>query len=181
MPRTMAVSALMLLGGVSLFMPHTAGAEALGEPIVVTQVSAAREASDATTSGPASEDLRAYAHALVAGDENIHTIVLSPQKVALAYHTPAQLFGFISVQVPVDVSVNSSGVTRVSYPWYGFLLASDQADIGIRSQAAVQSIMNERPIGDAVFSTTQEVRIIDSLHTVMQEQASTTLGSRLSY
>lgn len=144
------------------------------EPIVITRatIKASLAASNGTSAeATSSESLRTQATALVSEDARISSVVLSNTKVSLSYQEPAKLFGFINVNVPVEVSVAANGSTVIDYPWYSFLLSSDQAGLAIRAQAAVSSALPARTNASVELSAADEARVLSSLHEVMRSEA----------
>lgn len=144
------------------------------EPIVITRATingSLTASSGAPSEATTSEDLRTQAAALVSEDARVSSVVLSNTKVSLSYQEPAKLFGFINVNVPVEVSVAANGSTSVNYPWYSFLLSSDQAGLAVRAQAAVSNVLPARTNASVKLSSADEAHILSSLHEVMRSEA----------
>ncbi|NNM83619.1 hypothetical protein HKL94_00130 [Candidatus Parcubacteria bacterium] len=124
----------------------------------------------ASLGSSSSATLHTHAAALVASDTNVSSVTLSPQKVTLSYKEPAKLFGFIGVWVPVSVSVGATGTTTVAYPWYSFLMSTNQAALTIRAQAAVDKEMVAASSSNRL-SANMQTRVLDSLHAVLSSEA----------
>lgn len=174
------------VGGAADATSATSASAALGidaaldfKPIVVTQQSARAEvvADDETilertgTSTSPSETVRAHAALVAQNDANVKAIALASDKVSISYRQPAKLFGFITIHVPVHVSVEASGETKVSYPWYRFLMATDQAGIAVRTKAIADRHVSAKVKSDAAFSAQVEMQLIDSLQTMLKSEA----------
>lgn len=117
--------------------------------------------------------------------------VTSSQNISLTYQEPATLFNLITVNVPITVSVDAKGTTKVSYPWYSFLLATNQTSLAIRVQAVVarefaaqhtstttttggltSGAMDESIDSSTdTFSAGTQARLTASLNAVLQDQA----------
>ena len=136
--------------------------------------SSSSTASRAYLEAGASNDLQAHAKALVSSDQNVSSVSLSSTTVSMTYREPAKLFGFIKVHVPVQVTINTAGTATVSYPWYGFLLATNQAGLSIQAQALAQ----QNASAAATFTQHDEAKILDSLHTVLSNSATATASSK---
>lgn len=128
-----------------------------------------------TTRGNATSSaavLRAHASALVKSDPNISAVAVSESNVAVSYREPVKVFGFIKTRVPVRVSIDASGATKVRYPWYRFLLATDAASISVRAKAIASEHVSATTDASAQLSTGTALRLVDSLTAMLASEAS---------
>jgi len=146
----------------------------VGLPMIITHASAEASlaaSSSAVSEQNSSEGLREQADAIVSGDPKASTVVLSKDTVSLSYREPAKLFGFIGVEVPVTVSVHADGIAAVNYPWYSFLLSTDQTSLMIKTQAAISSTLGAKTNTSATLSVTEKAHLLSALHDVMRSEA----------
>lgn len=150
------------------------------EPIVITRAAAEASlaTSGSTTSASTSGSLREHANAILSEDSRASAVVLSHDAVSLSYREPAKLFGFIRVDVPVEISADASGKVKINYPWYSFLLSTDRTSLMIRAQAAVSSELASDTSASGALSATEKANLLDSLHEVMRSEASGSLSTR---
>lgn len=143
-------------------------------PLVVTRASAradlgaAAVPTAAATGSDERASLKTRANLIASGDSHVSSVSLSSKDVAVSYREPAKLFGLIRVTVPVTVRVEASGSTHVSYPWYGFMLSSNQAALAIRIQAAAQNALSASSTADAGLSVAEQSRLLDSIHAMLE-------------
>ncbi len=148
-------------------------ADVATNPVIMTRSSVSTETSiETSAAAESSSPLEIYAHELVEEDVNVSAVVLSSNDVALSYRVPAKLLGVVTVSVPITVSVDASGETNISYPWYSFLLsATNRAALSIRAEAAVANTLALDTTSDTHFSAQEQIRLIDSLHATLKSQA----------
>jgi hypothetical protein len=59
----------------------------------------------------------------------ITSVDITEDNVDLNYSAPAKLFGFIPLNIKLNVNSDSKGVVKVKFPWYKFLLTTDFSNI----------------------------------------------------
>ncbi|MBU6323528.1 MAG: hypothetical protein KGI41_00685 [Patescibacteria group bacterium] len=140
-----------------------------------TPAASASHTGTSSPQGAASpvDGLRAHADAMAAGDAQVSSVKLSPAQVSLAYDEPAELFGFIGMRLPVQVSVSAAGVTTMTYPWYRFLFSTDSVGLSVRTQAAVASVLPAHVSASGGFTLSEQARILDALHGALENPVST--------
>lgn len=105
------------------------------------QLNASAQSNLNMTAGNVSteEDLRAYAVASIRGDKQLEEMNFESDRVVVVYNDEGRFIGFIPVRLAVTVSVGQDGEVNVDYPWYGFLVAKDKADIESRVRAEIDA------------------------------------------
>lgn len=131
--------------------------------------------TSASTSATSSSPARTHAAVLLRSDANVSAIALSPARVMLRYREPAKLFGFIRVQLPVEVSVTADGKTSVTYPWYSFLYATNETSLSVRTDAAARS---DLPAASSTLSAAEQATLLDSLHAILKSEADAQASAR---
>ncbi len=150
----------------------SANADVEFTPVVITQGEVGATSSTQTTgTASAQADFEARVRAIMKKDSNISAVVLSEDAVALTYRQRAKLFGFITVHVPVRVSVHASGNTAVKYPWYSFLMATDGTALKVRTEAVADQYVGTTTKSSAAFSSDAEIRLLNALHATLLSQA----------
>ena len=162
----------------------SSSANVSAEPLLITAKSARAElgasaAQDSTTNDETAavssrDSLKTKADLLANEDARVSSVTLSSQNVAVTYHEPARLFGFVSISVPVTVSVDANGAVRVNYPWYSFLFSTDQPGLTIRAKAAVANTLASSTAHtgtDATLTIAEQAKLLDSIHAVLADNA----------
>ncbi|HUQ30100.1 MAG TPA: hypothetical protein VM103_01115 [Candidatus Paceibacterota bacterium] len=129
------------------------------------------EESGTATTVSSEAALETHAMTLTKSDENLEAVALSSDKISLSYREPAKLFGFITLHVPIQVTVTASGEAKVHYPWYSFLMATNQAGIAVRTQAITDQHLSGEETATTTFSTETKTRLVDSLHAMLKSEA----------
>ncbi len=127
------------------------GSSVSTEEMVVTREDLSLEQSsnvEVSLDGVATEeDLRIYALSAVRADENVNSISFGGDEITVSYKTGGHFIGIIPMDMSVDVRVNQEGEVSLDYPWYGFLVVKDDADLEASLQAEVDAAMGERVAG----------------------------------
>lgn len=139
-------------------------------PVVVTRVDAVAQLEQNPEAAYVADDLHSHATLLAAKDENISSIAFSSEKVVIDYKTPAKLLGIIDMQAPVTVAVDAHGNTSVEYPWYGFLLNSNQVQLFNKMQVGIDALYATSTIDASALTTDQQVALLDRLHAILQTE-----------
>jgi hypothetical protein len=111
-------------------------------------------------------DLNTYADAAMHSDSNIQNVQLSNTAVAMTYSEPGKLFGFIPVSLSTKAAVDASGNVTVSYPWYHFLVSTNDANLKSDLQARIQSTMDNDASASANAAATNSAMASTSNSTV---------------
>ncbi|MBX4195587.1 hypothetical protein KW796_01360 [Candidatus Parcubacteria bacterium] len=93
----------------------------------------------ATSNVATESDLRAFAENAIKSDENINFISFGNDNISVSYKDRGRFIGVIPVIMDVEVGVDQGGNVRFDYPWFGFLVIKDRADLEARVRAAVES------------------------------------------
>ena len=111
------------------------------QPLIITRAHVDSGAVEATVSSPSGvetqADLSGYIAAEMKADKNISSVESASGEVAVTYKQPAKLFGFIPVTIAATATVDASGNVEVSYPWYAFLMVTNESDLEARIQDSV--------------------------------------------
>ena len=86
--------------------------------------------------------LESYASATVRADERLESIEVADGRMDMTYRKEAKFLWLIPVSMTVDVSVSENGEVAVRYPWYAFLMQTDErrADLEARLAAEIRDI-----------------------------------------
>jgi hypothetical protein len=140
------------------------------DPTVVNfSGSMAPTASDAAMV-QSSDQLSTYAAGMMHADANIQDVQSSPSMVSVSYKKPGELFGFIPTTITEQGEVKSDGTVTFSYPWYHFLVSTnDNANLQTNLQAQVQPMLNANMNG--TFSAQDQAQIMAALYTGMSAKS----------
>ena len=115
------------------------------QPLIITRAHVDGGAVTATVSSPSAvktqADLSGYIAAEMKADKNISSVESASGEVAVTYKQPAKLFGFIPVTIAATATVDASGNVEVSYPWYAFLMVTNESDLEARIQDSVDATL----------------------------------------
>ena len=116
------------------------------QPLIITRAHIDSGAVAATVSSPSGvktqADLSGYIAAEMKADKNISSVEAASGEVVVTYKQPAKLFGFIPVTIAATATVDASGNVEVSYPWYAFLMVTNESDLEARIQSRVSADVN---------------------------------------
>jgi hypothetical protein len=138
-------------------------------PISITRADISADTAPSATVHSAAQvqsnsDLSAYAKSVVQADPNVSAAMVSQTNVSLGYAQPAKLFGMFPISIDATVSVDSSGNTTVSYPWYAFLTNADSASLKSDVRAAVQPTISANGSGQTTFSASEQAQLLAAMH-----------------
>jgi hypothetical protein len=154
-------------------------------PIVMTRADADANASAAGTNTPVAGDvnsdgeLSSFIGAQIRGDKNVDQIQATPDTVAVTYREHAKLFGLIPVVVDTTAIVNADGTITVSYPWYGFLLSTNN-DLKAKVQDRVQTALNAHASANANASANAGVNLTASERAQLISEVRAAMAETLS-
>lgn len=113
------------------------------------------------------DDLRAFALSSMRSDEDLNSISFESDTVTVVYNDEGRFIGFIPVTLTVKVSVDQNGDVTIDYPWYGFLVAKDKADIDARVRAAIDGAASVRASG-AGWTNSDRAELAESIHAALK-------------
>ncbi|MDE2213006.1 MAG: hypothetical protein KGJ34_00500 [Patescibacteria group bacterium] len=152
----------------------SSGSSADNPLILITRSSLTASTSTSTASVPlasvtSEEALSAYASGLITKDEHMGAAQLSTSSVSIDYDQPAYFLGFIPVTVPAYATVSESGAVNVRYPWYSFLLATNQSALGLQLAATAHTVLGTELSSSTELSAHEQAILLAAMRTVMQE------------
>lgn len=74
-----------------------------------------------------SASLESYAAATVRADERLKSLDMTENGMDMKYRKAAKLLWIIPASLTAHVSVDQQGEVSVSYPWYAFLMSTDES------------------------------------------------------
>lgn len=92
-------------------------------------------------------DLRAFGLAAIESDKNLNSMSFDNEEVVVGYRGQGRFIGLLPVFLNVDVRVDQDGKVEFDYPWYGFLIAKDDADIEDEIRAEIEALIAARAEG----------------------------------
>jgi hypothetical protein len=89
--------------------------------------------------------LEAYANSLARDDERVESVSVAADGTDVKYRLDARFLGFIPGSVTANVRVDADGSVSVRYPWYSFLMMTDEsrADLEARLSAELAAIEDD--------------------------------------
>lgn len=95
-----------------------------------------------------SASLESYAAATMHADERLESLEMNGSGMDMRYRKPARFLWIIPASLTARVSVDTDGDATVRYPWYSFLMATDEsrADLEARIRAEITSIQDSMQV-----------------------------------
>jgi hypothetical protein len=134
--------------------------------IVVTRASAAR----ATASGDAltalsihsSDELEAYAQAMLKSDRYLESIALSSRGISVSYRSYGRLLGVMPLNVPMRATVRTDGSVAFSEPWYGTLTLKEKDHMKSALEVRVHTLLtSEGYLASMSLAPATQAEILD--------------------
>lgn len=139
--------------------------EATAETAATLSVSRDSTSGDTVVTSPTmvstESDLEAFASSEMAADSQLEKVEFTSDAVTVWYTYPAQLLGFIPMQLSVQATVSADGTVSVRYPWYSFMTASASADRVASLENQIDSTMSGQVEG--AFSARTQAQILSDV------------------
>lgn len=147
------------------------------EVVVVTRADVDAGTATAVSVSPASvrsgADLSGFVAAQIAADKNVSGVESSSDNVSVTYKQRAKLFGLIPVTVNATATVLADGSVDVQYPWYAFLMATNEGELEAAIEGRVESVLSTGAgaEGDAglELSSSAQATLISEVRSVMEQ------------
>ncbi len=157
------------------------GTRAIGG-IVVTRADVDAGATAAINVSPASvysdADLSGFVAAQITADKNVAEIEASSDNVSVTYKQKAKLFGLIPVTVNATAIVLADGSVDVQYPWYAFLMVTNEGSLEAAIEDRVGAIVSANAVANAVaevgasleLSSSAQAMLISEVRSIMDQE-----------
>lgn len=136
-------------------------------PTVLTRASLGEQAttSEAVATPRTADQLIAFAQYLLATDNRIEAIGLSPEEIQVSYRVEKRLLGVMTVAVPMVARVESDGQVTFSEPWYGPVTVSEVDRMRTALEVRVRSLLSsEGYIASTRLSPMTQGEILSIIH-----------------
>lgn len=128
-------------------------------------------------------DLETYAKSRMADDERIGSIELRSDEVSVTYEDRAHLLGFYPMTVDATATVNAEGEVDISYPWYGFMLSTSEAELTADLESRVAGALSGGVVvegGESRMTAAGQARVLTVLHDAMETNLDAALDAEAS-
>lgn len=129
------------------------------EVIVVTRADVGGDANVRASASPetvsAESDISGYVAAQMAADANVSKVESSRSRVSVTYPQKAMLFGVLPVTVEATATVLADGTVDVRFPWYTFLMVTNETDL----ESEIESRVSTLPSPSLAASTETSVEL----------------------
>lgn len=78
--------------------------------------------------------LESYAVATIRANDRLDSVEMNNGQMDMVYRKPAKLLWIIPASLKVHVSVSQEGEVAVQYPWYVFLLSTDESRLALETE-----------------------------------------------
>lgn len=156
--------------------------------ITITRADVEEGSAEATqiaaTSVRTQAELSGFVASQLVSDENVSRVETSADDVSVTYEQRAHLFGFVPVTVEATATVSADGSIDVSYPWYAFLMTTNEgeleATIEQRVSGSVSAATNASADAAAGFTSTTQAQVIGSIRSAMEAKLEADLAAEAS-
>ena len=155
-----------LTAGDGLEAGTTFGAEASSSVLTRADVEATRSVLMDTSSVTSDADFLAYARGQMRQDEHLSRVTTSSDAVVLERARRARLFGLIPISIMTTTTLSADGTLEVTYPWFSFLLLTDEAAVKAALKSRVDIISGE------VFSAASKARLLAQVEVALSSTTS---------
>ncbi len=146
------------------------------EVIVVTRADVGGDANVRASASPetvsAESEISGYVAAQMAADANVSKVESSRSRVSVTYPQKAMLFGFVPVTVEATATVLANGAVDVRYPWYTFLMVTNEVDLESEIESRVSTLPSPSLAASAETSVELSARaqaeLIDTMRVAME-------------
>ena len=128
------------------------------------------ESPTASSNISTDSDLNLYTTSLQEQDKNVAKVETKDDYILVGYREPGKFLGFIPVSVTANAKVDADGKVTISYPWYTFLTAKNDADL--------RTSLDAKNFGTlASLSAQQRAEVIQSLHAALKSRTDASVTS----
>lgn len=82
--------------------------------------------------------LESYASATVRADERLESLTVENGRLAMEYRKAAKFLWLIPASMKVQVTADANGDVSVKYPWYAFLMQTDESRVDLEARLATE-------------------------------------------
>jgi hypothetical protein len=86
-----------------------------------------------------SDQLKTYAAGMMHSNANVESVQSSNSSVSMNYKESGKLFGFIPTMVKVRSTTDANGNVSLSYPWYHFLVSTNDSTLKSDMESSIKS------------------------------------------
>lgn len=117
-------------------------------------------------------DLSGYVAGQIVSDGNVSKVETSAEDVSITYQQRAKLFGLVPVDVEVTAVVSADGSVDAQYPWYAFLMTTNESDLEASLQESVSGSASATAQVNAAagFTSQAQAEIIGRIRSAMETQ-----------
>ncbi|MBI4094042.1 hypothetical protein HY417_03695 [Candidatus Kaiserbacteria bacterium] len=145
------------------------------EVVVITRADVGKaevRASASPETVSADADISGYVAAQMAADTNVSKMESSKTRVSVTYPQRAMLFGFMPITVDATATVLADGTVDVRYPWYAFLMVTNEADLESEIEGRVSTLPSPSLTASAEasleLSARAQAELIDTIRAAME-------------
>lgn len=81
-----------------------------------------------------SASMESYAAATVNADERFDSVEMNENGMEITYRKPARFLWIIPASLKTEITVASDGAVTVGYPWYAFLMSTDESRAALEAE-----------------------------------------------
>ena len=118
-------------------------------------------------------DLATFETSMQKSDEHILIASDTNTDVSLSYKQQIKLFGFFPLMVDTTATVDASGKTKVTYPWYAFLAVTNADSLKSDIQASVAPTIHSDASAAGELSASAKAKVLLALRNVMKTHLET--------
>lgn len=119
------------------------------------------------------EDLKAFAESSLRGDANLEGMTFSDSMVDVAYKSKGRFLAIIPMTFTAMARVKADGDVSIKYPWYHFLVTSeDNANLEASMKSEIQAMLNSSAKGSLTAS--QEAAIAARVQAILKDNYNAT-------
>src|SRR3989344_3838308 len=101
-------------------------------------------------------------------NSNITSVDMSEDDVALHYLAPAKLFGFIPMNITINVAADKEGKVKVKFPWYRFLLKTNFSHVEQEANAVFQNNQTSLEVLKSEDSAARQLEILQAILSILK-------------
>lgn len=150
------------------------------EVVVITRADIDSDAEVSASASPSTvstdADISGYVAAQMAADSNVSKMESSRSRVTVTYPQKAMLFSVVPVTVQATATVLADGTVDVRYPWFAFLMVTNEADLESEIESRVSTLpsssLTATMDASLELSARAQAELIDTVRVAMESELS---------